>query len=271
MTPDKLEDNALMTIFPAALRRSALALAMGGLATLLAAVPTTAQEKFDAGQRQAIEEIVRDYLLQNPEILRDAMIALEMKQTAERSQRMKTALSQQAERIFNSPHDFVAGNPDGDVTLVEFFDYNCGFCRRALSDMNALLKSDPNLRVVLKEFPVLSQGSLEAAQLAVAAIGQGKYMEFHQTLMSSRGQVDGARALQVAREVGLDVDKLKADAARPEVRDVIASSMQLADQLGISGTPSYILGDDVIPGAVGQDEIARKIAALRERLSKVAN
>lgn len=255
---------------------AARALAVGGLAALLlAAAPAQAQEKaqdkFDASERQAIEQIVRDYLLQNPEVLRDAMIALEMKQTAERANRLKTALSERTEQIFNSPHDFVAGNPDGDVTLVEFFDYNCGFCRRALSDMNALLKSDPNLRVVLKEFPVLSQGSLEAAQIAVAAIGQGKYMELHQALLSSRGQVDGARALQAAKDLGLDVDRLKADAARPEVREVIASSMQLADQLGISGTPSYVLGDEVIPGAIGQDEIARKIAAVREQSVKAAN
>ena len=160
------------------------------------------------------------------------------------------------------------GNPDGKVTMVEFFDYNCAYCKRALPDMMSLLKSDPDLKFVLKEFPVLGPGSVEAAHVAVAARMQDpsgkKYIEFHQKLLGGRGPADKARALAVAKDVGFDVARIEKDMNSDEVKDTIDEDMKLADELGVSGTPSYVVGDQVVVGAVGLDELREKIKDLRK-------
>jgi protein-disulfide isomerase len=219
------------------------------------------------------ETLVRDALMDNPEIVRDAFVALQERENAAQAEQQKQALTEAADEVFRSPVDFVAGNPDGDVTLVEFFDYNCAFCRHALSDMNSLLESDPQLRFVLKEFPILSPGSVEAARISLAVLKQArdKYLEFHRTLLSSRGQVDGERALQVAAELGLDVERLKADAALPEVNKILADSQKLAARLGVNGTPGYVVGEEVIPGAIGFHGLAEKVAAVRTKANQASN
>ena len=160
------------------------------------------------------------------------------------------------------------GNPQGDVTFVEFFDYNCGYCKRAMTDMLDLIKNDPKLKVVLKEFPVLGEGSVEAAQVAVAVrmqdkTGGKKYLEFHQKLLGSRGQVDKARALAVAKEVGLDMARIEKDMASDEVKAQIEESMKLAEALGLNGTPSYVVGTDVVVGAVGLKTLKEKVNSAR--------
>jgi protein-disulfide isomerase len=161
----------------------------------------------------------------------------------------------------------VLGNPQGDVTMVEFFDYNCGYCKRALADMLDLLKADPKLRVVLKEFPVLGPGSVEAAQVSTAVGMQDKsgkkYLEFHQKLLSGRGQVDRARAIAAAREVGLDVARLEKDMAGPEVRASLEESFKLAEAIGLNGTPSYVIGNNVLIGAVGRAALLEKVNTAR--------
>jgi protein-disulfide isomerase len=166
--------------------------------------------------------------------------------------------------LFNSPRQVVLGNPNGDVTFVEFFDYNCAYCKRAMADMLELIRTDPKLKVVLKEFPVLGKGSVEAAEVSTAVRMQDKtgkkYLEFHQKLMMSRGQVDRARALAVAKEVGIDMARLEKDLASEEVRASIEESLKLAEALGLNGTPSYVVGPNVVIGAVG-------VAALRERVN----
>ncbi|MBZ0217924.1 MAG: DsbA family protein [Fimbriimonadaceae bacterium] len=218
------------------------------------------------GSRPAIQDIVRDYLLQNPEIVRDSLIELERRdQIAEASQQQQ-AIADNRDQIFNSETDVVVGNPNGDITLVEFFDYNCGFCKRALADLNRLLEDDPNLRVVLKEFPVLSQGSIEAARVSIASADQGKYLELHRALFDQRGAIDGARALEVAETLGLDADRLAAAASEPKKNEIIANTLQIATALGINGTPSYVIGDQLVIGAVGYDQLKATIEAERERL-----
>ena len=161
----------------------------------------------------------------------------------------------------------VLGNAKGDVTLVEFFDYNCGFCKGALPQMMSLLKDDTNLRVVLKEFPVLGPGSVEAAKVAVAVRMQDKtgkkYLDFHQKLLGSRGKADNARALAVAKEVGMDMGRLEKDMASDEVRVSLEESLKLAETLGLNGTPSYVVGNDVVIGAVGLDVLRSKISTVR--------
>jgi len=223
--------------------------------------------------KAAQQALVRETLLNDPEIIREAFIALQNREQEAQTAARKQALAESAQDVFHSAADFVAGNPDGDVTLVEFFDYNCAYCRGALADMNKLLETDPNLRFVLKEFPILSPGSVEAAKISIAVLKEDrdKFLEFHRTLLSSRGQVDGARALEVAGELGLDVDQLKKDAAHPEVDDVLGDSQRLAVKLGVNGTPGYVVGDEVIPGAIGYDGLVEKIAAARTKAAQVSN
>jgi protein-disulfide isomerase len=160
----------------------------------------------------------------------------------------------------------VLGNPQGPITIVEFFDYNCGYCKRAVSDMTALIQANPDVRVVLKEFPILSEGSVEAARMSAAIkdIAPESYMKFHEALFSRPGQVDGAKAMEIVRELGLDPDRLSAAANGEAVTRNLQEVQQLASALGISGTPSYVIGTELIPGAAGFDTLQEKVAAMRE-------
>jgi protein-disulfide isomerase len=249
---------------PRAFTSLAAAAAMAGLFTATAVAQTA---PFSAEQKTAIEKIMRDYLISHPEVLQEAVAELEKRQTAAEADKSKAAIAQNREALLRSPQQVTLGNPDGDVTLVEFFDYNCGYCKHALGDMLALLKSDPKLRVVLKEFPVLGPGSVEAAQIAVAVRMQDKsgkkYLDFHQKLLGGRGQADRAKALAAAKEAGLDMARLEKDSKSPEVRATLDESMKLAEALGINGTPSYVIGDKMLPGAVGLPALKDQIAASR--------
>src|SRR6476659_2987784 len=197
--------------------------------------PPASAQNFSDRQRGDIETIVRNYLLAHPEVLEEAMNELNKRQTAAEAEKHQASIAQNSEAIFNSPRGVVLGNKDGDVTFVEFFDYNCGYCKRAMADMLDLLKTDSMLRVVLKEFPVLSQGSVEAAQVAVAVRMQDpsgkKYLDFHQKLLSGRGAADKARALAIAKEVGLDMTKLEKDMASSEVKATIEENFKLAEAM----------------------------------------
>jgi protein-disulfide isomerase len=218
-------------------------------------------------QRGEIERIVREYLLRHPEVLQEAIAELEKKQAAAEAEKSKAAIKENANALFNSSRHVVAGNPQGDVTFVEFFDYNCGYCKRAMSDMFDLMKQDTKVKVVLKEFPVLGAASMEAARVGVAVRMQDKtgkkYLDFHQKLLSGRGQVDKARALAVAKEVGLDASRLERDMMSEEARLSIEESLKLAEKLGLNGTPSYVIGSDVVVGAVGLEALKEKVNAAR--------
>jgi protein-disulfide isomerase len=234
--------------------------------SVLAEAPAT--EGFSPDQTRAIETIVKNYLVQHPEVLQDAMDALDKRQKEADAEKARTTIKDNKATIFSSAHQVVLGNPDGKVTMVEFFDYNCAYCKRALPDMMSLLKTDPDLKFVLKEFPVLGPGSVEAAHVAVAARMQDpsgkKYIEFHQKLLGGRGPADKTRALAVAKEVGFDMARLEKDMNSDEVKDTIDEDMKLADELGVSGTPSYVVGDQVVVGAVGLDELREKIKDQRK-------
>jgi protein-disulfide isomerase len=238
-----------------------IALALGAMP------PAASAQSFSDGQRGEIETIVRNYLIAHPEVLEDAMAELNKRQAAAETEKHEASVAQNSDAIFNSPRGVVLGNKEGDVTFVEFFDYNCGYCKRAMSDMLDLLKSDPKLKVVLKEFPVLSQGSVEAAQVAVAVRmqdpGGKKYLDFHQKLLGGRGPADKARAIAAAKEAGLDVGKIEKDLASPEVRATIEENFKLAESMGMNGTPSYVIGKQVVIGAVGLDGLKEKIGVAR--------
>jgi protein-disulfide isomerase len=229
--------------------------------------PVSHAEEFSAPQKSAIERIVRDYLIAHPEVLQEAMSELEKRQTAAEAEKHKTAVKTHAQDLFSSPRQVVLGNPDGNVTFVEFFDYNCGYCKRAMDDMLTLLKNDPKLKVVLKEFPVLGPGSVEAAQVATAVRMQDKsgkkYLDFHQKLLGGRGQVDKARALAAAKDAGLNMAQLEKDLASPEIRTSLQEAFKLAEALGLNGTPSYVIGDEVVIGAVGLPALQEKINTAR--------
>ena len=224
-------------------------------------------DSFSDAQRTDIETIVRNYLVTHPEVLEEAMAELSKRQTAAEAEKHQAGITKHADTIFNSPRNVTLGNKDGDVTFVEFFDYNCGYCKRAMTDMMDLMKADPKLKVVLKEFPVLSAGSVEAAQVGVAVRMQDpsgkKYLDFHQKLLGGRGAADKARAMAVAKEVGLDMAKLEKDLASPEVRNTLEENMKLAEAMGMNGTPSYVIGKQVVIGAVGVDNLKEKIGIAR--------
>ncbi len=233
----------------------------------LAAAPRSNADEFSSSQRSEVERIVREYLIAHPEVLQEAMSELDKRQTAAQAEKHKAAIKQYSEALFSSPRQVVLGNPNGNVTFVEFFDYNCGYCKRAMDDMLTLLKDDPKLKVVLKEFPVLGPGSVEAAQVAVAVHMQDKtgkkYLEFHQKLLGGRGEANKARALAVAKDIGLDMARLEKDIASPEVKASLQESFKLAEALGLNGTPSYVIGDNVVVGAVGLEALKEKVNTSR--------
>jgi protein-disulfide isomerase len=243
-----------------------LAPALLALALCGAPVAASAQSFSDA-QRGEIEKIVKDYLLAHPEVLEEVSAELSKRQAAAEAEKHEATVSENAQTIFNSPRGVTLGNRDGDVNFVEFFDYNCGYCKRAMSDMIDLMKTDPKLKVVLKEFPVLGPGSVEAAQVAVAVRmqdpGGKKYLDFHQKLLGGKGQADKARALAAAKEAGLDMTRLEKDIASPEVRATIEENFKLAEAMGMNGTPSYVIGKQVVVGAIGRDGLAEKIGIAR--------
>ncbi|MCW2285109.1 protein-disulfide isomerase [Rhodoblastus acidophilus] len=234
------------------------------VAGLLFALPAGAAE-FSPAQKGEIEGIVKDYLLTHPEILRDVAAELERKAKAEENDLRRAAIAHASKEIFNSDFQAVVGNPNGKVTLVEFFDYNCGYCKRALDDLAKLIKANPDLRVVLKDFPVLGPDSVDAAQIASGvrkqASGQ-KFWDFHQKLIMTKGKIGREQALAAAKEVGLDMARLQKDAADPEIKDKLAGVLKLAEGLSINGTPSYVIGDEVVVGAVGYDELKKKVDAM---------
>ncbi|WP_244485441.1 DsbA family protein [Pseudolabrys sp. Root1462] len=222
--------------------------------------------EFSPTQKDEIGTIVREYLIAHPEVLQEAMAELDKRQQAADAEKHQAAVKDNAKALFSSPNQVTLGNPKGDVTFVEFFDYNCGYCKHAMGDMLALLK-DPNLKVVLKEFPVLGPGSVEAAQVAVAVRMQDptgqKYLDFHQKLLGGRGQADKAHAMAAAKEAGLDMARLEKDMASPEVKATLTENFKLAETLGMNGTPSYVIGNDVVVGAVGLDALRQKVSMAR--------
>jgi protein-disulfide isomerase len=234
-------------------------------ALAIVAAPASAQT-FSDGQRGEIETIIKNYLVTHPEVLEEAMAELNKRQAEAEAEKHEASIAENSEAIFNSPRNVTLGNKNGDVTFVEFFDYNCGYCKRAMTDMLDLMKSDPKLKVVLKEFPVLSEGSVEAAKVAVAVRMQdsgAKYLDFHQKLLGGRGAADKARALAAAKDAGFDVARIEKDLAGPEVRATLEENFKLAESMGMTGTPSYIIGKQVVVGAIGLDGLKEKIGLAR--------
>jgi protein-disulfide isomerase len=223
-----------------------------------------------ANNPEEVQRIVKDYLMKNPDVLQDALTEFVKRRqaTAGAARPDKSAeIKANAKLLFDSPRQVTLGNRSGDATLVEFFDYNCGFCKRALADKLELLKDDPKLKLVLKELPILGPGSTEAARVAVALRMQDnageKYLAFHRKLLSERGQANKYSAMAAAAEAGADMARLETDLANAEVAATLEENLKLARTLGISGTPAYVVGEAVVPGAVGAANLKDRIRAAR--------
>ena len=244
------------------LARHAVTVSVLAAITLAAAAPATRAEQPADLSVQQIEKIVREYLLREPEIIYQALEELQRRQAEAEAARQQAAIAENRGDLLNDPASPVGGNPDGDVTLVEFFDYRCAYCRRVVSSMRALLDEDRDLRVVFKELPVLGPDSERAARAALASRRQGGYVPFHFALMAAEDlSLQGIRA--AAEAVGLDPDPLEADKSAPEVKAAIQANNALANELGIEGTPAFVIGTQLIPGAVDKARLEQLIREAR--------
>ena len=233
---------------------SALALAL--------ALPAAAQDLSE----EDVKRLALEAILENPEIVMQAVDILREREEAEAAAAAELAMAEQSELLYNDPLAPVLGNPEGDVTLVEFFDYNCPYCKRAAQTVEALIAADPNLRVVYREWPILGEGSVAASRASLAARAQGDdlYEAFHWALMNAPGRLDEAMVMRIARETGLDLDRLQEDMGSDAVDDHIDGSSTLTDALGINGTPAFVVDGTLVPGAVPIEDLIGLIASKRE-------
>lgn len=238
--------------------------ALIALATGAATLPPA--KAFDASNKKELGMFIHDYIVEHPEVLLEAQDALQKKQEAKRRDHMKSVITANRKAIFDAPGDLVIGNPKGDVTLVEFYDYNCPYCKHAVSDMHALVEADNKLRFVLKEFPILGQDSVAASRvsMAVQIVAPDKYKAFHDKLMGSQQRATGDSAFQVAEDLGIAKSALKDELESPEIEKRIKQTYALADALNINGTPAYVIGDDAISGAVGSSALEDKVQNMRK-------
>lgn len=221
----------------------------------------------DEAGRTEIEAIVHEYLIENPEILREIAAALKVKEEAQSETETLTQIAANRAALEGGDPAFVGGNPEGNISLIEFFDYMCGYCRRAVEDVDQLIDQDGELRIVYKEFPILGPVSLYASRAAIAARHQGKYLEFHHGLITSKTSLSEAIVLQIAEEEGLDVARLKKDMKQRDVQAIIDQNFAMARLLNITGTPTFIIGDQLIPGAAGYDTLHSAVETARKTCS----
>jgi protein-disulfide isomerase len=237
-----------------------------GMALMLSGAPAQAQS-LTPDQKKAVTDLIRETLIRNPEIIQEALVELERRNTVAQAQAQRSAVSAEKARLVDPATSVIVGNPQGDVTIVEFMDYNCGFCKRAMEDVRTLAKNDPKLKIVIKDFPILGPDSVEASRVALAVRSQlqgQKYFDFHAKLMATKGRINAAKALEVAKEAGVDVERAKKEMEGPAVRAAIEDTVALGDRLGLTGTPAFILGDEVVFGAVGPGPLKVKIESLRK-------
>lgn len=235
------------------------------LSTSLLLLPAAALAgEFNDQQRKEIVDIVREYLLQHPEIMLEVGKELDKRQQAAEDKQRNDAVVSNADEIFRAQGDLVAGNPKGDVTMVEFFDYNCSWCKKGLPEVLSLIDEDKNLKLVMKEFPIFGEDSEYAARAALASREQGKYWPFHLAMLGHEGKITKADVDEIAVAQGLDMAKLKTDMETPEIVDTVVRNQKLARQLAINGTPAFVIDRKVIPGYLPKRGLAESIAEVRK-------
>lgn len=239
------------------------AAAFAALLTGLVPAPARAQDSvFSDAQKKAIDAMIHDYLMNHPEAIMESVEKYRQESEASASRIFDEKIKTSSDALYKDPMSPVVGNKDGDVTLVEFFDYNCGYCKLAFKDIKTLIGEDKNLRVVFKEIPILSEASYMASRYALAAEKQGKYWEFHQELMRN-GANNESMIERSAKDVGLDLDKLRKDADSPEIRAALEKNLALARDIGITGTPGFVIADKALRGHYGVDALRKTIADTR--------
>lgn len=251
------------------MRLAKLCAAAATAATLLATFSPAPAVATDGAMtpenRAAIENVVREYLLSNPEIIMEAVERLRAKQRMAEENADKQALENNRAALLSDPDSHVGGNPKGDVTLVEFFDYRCGVCKRIHPMVEELVRTDGNIRRIYKEWPILGPDSVVASRAAIASRAQGKYVEFHKAMMEAKAALDEPRVFQIAASVGLDTARLRKDMNSPAVEKVIAANYALADKLKLNGTPSFLIGERLLRG--GRDLESLRAIVAEERAS----
>ncbi|MDR3423878.1 MAG: DsbA family protein [Alphaproteobacteria bacterium] len=224
---------------------------------------------FTDAQRAAIESIVKDYLTnKNPEVVADALQTLQKREQDTAEAKSKDQVLTFKDKIFNDPASPVGGNPKGDVTVVEFYDYQCGYCKMSEEGVDRLLKDDKNVKFIYKEFPILGAASIEAAKASVASVKQGKFQIFHDALMNKKEHLTSDVIYQIAKESGLNVEKLKKDMAEKSVSDDINDSLKLGQDIGVRGTPMFIINDNVYPGALQYEQLKKAVDDTRAAAKK---
>jgi protein-disulfide isomerase len=231
--------------------------------SLLAPLASAQETSIAPDQKTEIEKIVHDYLIAHPEVIREAIQALQAKEEQNKADAQTQSVLQNKDKLFNDPDTPVVGNAMGDVTVVEFFDYHCPYCKAVASPLDQLIQEDKGVRLVLKEFPILGEDSILASHAALASVGQGKYWAFHQALMEHRGKFDMEVIKTIAAKVGLDPAKLEADMGELKIEPQISANHKLAQDLDIGATPTFIIGDQVVEGAVPLDRLKELIKKAR--------
>jgi len=247
------------------LRYVSLLLLAGVIFQPFSSLATTHDTQFSVDQQKLIEGIIQNYILENPKIILQSIREMEAREQHAKEQRVQQTLSDRSKDLIADPNSYVGGNPDGDITLVEFFDYQCGYCKQVHPTVSKLLKEDGNIRFVYKEFPILGPASVYAARAAIASRPQNKYFEFHNALMELKGPLSQQRVLKVAETVGIDAIRLAKDieATQSDSDGVMELNYDLAKDLNINGTPAFIVGNTVIRGAADLVSLKEAIAAGR--------
>lgn len=253
-----------------AIGRAAAVLSL--MSALAAAGPALGQEQsrpaqFDPAEETAIRDIVREYLVTHPEVVIEAIQVYQQRQKVIAEERKREVLKLQQAAIFDNPHDPFIGNPNGDVVIVEFFDYRCGYCRSVANRLRDTTNADGRIRLVMKEFPILGPDSQFAARAALASVKQDLYEPFHYAMMNAKGKLDSRTVLAIASEVGLDVQRLQQDMQAREIDGLLRRNFELAEMLDINGTPAFVIGDEVIPGAIDMQTLQDKVDQIRSKSS----
>jgi len=243
----------------------ASALLAGSLFAAPALAQSDAKKPLSPEQEKAVQGIIKQYILDNPEVIIEAVESLRKKQEAMKAEQAKQALDTQKAALYDDKDSPVGGNVNGDVTIVEFFDYQCPYCKRAHVSLTEAVAKDGKIKIIYKEFPILSEESRIAAVAALAARNQGKYLPFHNALLSTRDKLTAESIFGIAKSVGLDVDKLRKDMQSPEIGRALERNMALADALNIRGTPAFIVGREIVPGAIDVDTIRELVKRARDK------
>jgi protein-disulfide isomerase len=247
-----------------AVRRIRMA-ALGALfLTTLLTRPAPAEEPLTPEQKQAVEGLIQNYVREHPEIVAEALQKLQQRQEEAQVEARKGAIADLAATLASLPKDFIKGNPEAEVSVVEFFDYRCPYCKAVAPSVDALLAEDKEVRVLLLEFPILGPESEFASRAAIAARLQGKYMPLHDAMMRHKGKLERDGVIELAKKAGIDTDRMLKDMQAPEVEQLIRQNYMLGEKLGVTGTPAFVIGDELIPGAIDVETMKEKIKQARQ-------